>query len=65
MVTITITDTPKEQYGIYGNCVQQKGAPDILARSQESLDERFGLEDTENEPGYDGDGAIYPFREEN
>lgn len=60
-----MADQSDEEYGIYGNCVQQKGDPDIMAKSQKSLDERFGLEDTEDEPGYDGNGTISPFRDEN
>ena len=56
---------PKEKYGIYGNCVLPKGTPDIIEKSQESLDNRFGLEDTESQVGYDGNGAVFPFRDEN
>jgi len=65
MIKITISDSSKEKYGIYGNCELPKGTPDIMKRSQESLDERFGLDDGENQPGYDGNGNIYPFRDEN
>lgn len=65
MKTTTYSDQPREKYGIYGNCVIPKGTPDIMQKSQDSVQERFGLEDTEDLPGYDGDGAIYPFRDEN
>ena len=58
-----MSDQPQEQYGIYGNCVTQKGDPNIMQKSQESLDERFGLEDTEDEAGYEGNGAVFPFRD--
>lgn len=65
MKIVIIPDQSDEEYGIYGNHVQQKGDPDIMAKSQQSIQERFGLNDTEDEPGYDGNGTISPFRDEN
>ena len=62
---IVISDSSKEKYGIYGNCVLPKGIPNIMEKSQESLDDRFGLEDTESQVGYNGNGAVFPFRDEN
>lgn len=57
--------TSQEEYGIYGNCVSPKGTPDIMEKSQKSVQNRFGLiNDPENELGYDGNGAIFPYRDE-
>lgn len=57
-------DQPDEECGIYGNRILQKGDPDIMAKSEDSVQQRFGLEDTEDLPGYDGDGSIFPFRDQ-
>lgn len=43
-----MSDEPQEDYGIYGNCIQQKGDPDILAKSEDSVQDRFGLGDNDS-----------------
>jgi hypothetical protein len=65
MQVIIIQDQPKEQYGIYGNRIAQKGEPDIMQKSQDSIGDRFGLDDSGDagSPGYAGDGAEFPFRQ--
>lgn len=67
MKVIFLPSEPPKTYGIYGNIVSQKGDPDILETSEDSIQERFGLGDNDptNQPGYSGDGSVYPFRDEN
>lgn len=48
MKIIIMPDQPQEEYGIYGECVTTKGEPDILAKTQKSILDRFGFEDEEN-----------------
>lgn len=38
-----MSEQPRKKYGIYGNIVSQKGDPDILETSEDSIQERFGL----------------------
>jgi hypothetical protein len=47
MKIIIMPDEPQKEYGIYGNIVSQKDDPDILKTSQESIQDRFCMEDDE------------------
>lgn len=55
MEIIIIPDQSKEECGIYGNIVTKKGAPNIMKTAQESIQDRFCLEEvSQEEENYEG-----------
>lgn len=42
-ISIITISPPKEEYGIYGNCISEKGDPQIMEKSQKSIADRFGF----------------------